>query len=101
MIVEESVEGVNQSADVAPRAGHAPWHAHEAKRRFATPHRFCQQRPEVSEVAGYDRAALLGARSEMHVVRQANEARLLADSDYIVPTVTELACNLGREVLVE
>jgi hypothetical protein len=37
----------------------------------------------------------------MHVVRQANEARLLADSDYIVPTVTELASNLGREVLVE
>jgi len=61
---------------------------HQAIGAGAAPERFGEQRPEVPEIAGYDRSLLVGKRREVDAVRASWQVGALANGDDVVAVFT-------------
>jgi hypothetical protein len=98
---EQRVERGDDPAEAVAIERDAARDAHETLRCMAAPERVGEERSEVSEVSGDDRALFVGLGGEVDPVRPSPEARALADRDDIVAALAKLARDFGRKVLVE
>lgn len=99
--LEKRVERRDGAADPITVEREALWHAHQARGARAASQRFGEQRPEVPEIARYDRSLLVRKRGEADAVRASSQVAALANCDDIMAVFTQLPGDLGREVLVE
>lgn len=99
--LQHGVECAHEPSDSVAVEPKAPGHADESVGLGACPKGLGEQRAEVAEVSGDDRALLVRQRCEVDAVRATLEIRAFADGDNVVAAVSQLAGDLGREVLVE
>ena len=99
--LQESGECPDEPADARPAEGEALRDADDAVGRCAAAQRLGQKRSEVAEVARDDGPLLVGQRCEMDPVGPASQIGPFANRDDVVALGSELAGDLGGEVLVE
>jgi hypothetical protein len=92
---EERVERVDDPSESFAVEREPPGNTDEAVCDLATPERLGEQRPEVSEVSGYDDALLVRLRCKMHSVWPSTEVRAFANRDDVMPAAAELSGDLG------
>ena len=99
--VEQRGQGQDEPADVLPAQRKTVRDAHDSVGWRAAPHRVGQQGAEVAEIPGDDGPLLLRQRREVDAVRPTPQIGPFPHGDDIVALRSELAGDLGREVLVE
>jgi hypothetical protein len=99
--LEQGAKRRYESPDPIAVEREALGHAHQAIGARAAPERLDEQRPEVPEIARYDRSLLVRKRGEVDAIRAPSQVGALADGDDVVAALAQLPGDLGREVLVE
>ena len=95
MGLEQRVEFRDEEPDPITVETEARRHAHQAIGARPAPQRFGEQRPEVPEIARYDRSLLVSERGEVDAVRAASQVGALANRDDVVAVFTQLSGDLG------
>src|SRR5438105_13927702 len=91
---QERIESAHETSDAVTVEREAPRHAHESVCLFTPAQLFGEERPEIGQISGDDRALLSREHCEVNAIGPSPQISALADSNDVVTALSELARDL-------